>query len=440
MKFFSKSTWLVGCIASVSVASSFAIGEDWTRFRGPNGSGISASDSAPTTWNEKSNVKWSIDLPGPGSSCPIVLGDRVYVTCYSGFGLNPDDPGKASELRRHVVCVDRSSGASIWTTPIDSTNDEDPYSGFITEHGYASSTPATDGKHIYVLCGKTGLVALNMDGKEVWRRPLGTKSDPAHWGVDGASPIVYKDLVIANVGNTDNALVALNKLTGEVVWRKEDAQWTNNWTTPIIVELKERDELVFSAPGAIISFDPATGEELWRADSPILQTVSASLAQNRDVVFLMGGRAGDAIAVRCGGTGDVSKSNTLWKASLRSGIGTPVVVNNRLYWTSRKTAYCADCATGMSLFNAPIDRPLNTSKGGEARGPAGDYASPVVIGNKILVLLRSGEAQFMNASDKYEPVANSMFTTDPGPFNATPAVSNNQIFIRSNEKLYCIGG
>lgn len=435
------ATATVCSIGSVSVSSS-ALGADWTRFRGPNGSGLSDSSSVPTSWDEKSNMKWSIDLPGPGSSCPIVLGDRVFVTAYSGYGTNVDSPGNPSDLKRHVLCIDRTNGKKVWEKTIDSTVDEDPYTGFISEHGFSSSTPATDGELLFVACGKTGLIALNMKGDEVWRRSLGTKSDPAQWG-DGSSPIIYKDLVIINAGNTDHALVALDKKTGEIKWRIENAEWTNNWCTPIVVRANNRDELIFPAPGVIFGMDPLTGKEYWRCDSPIKQTVCASAVANGDVIYIMGGREGNAVAVRCGGSGDVTQTNQLWKSPLRSGIGTPIVVNNKMYWTSGGIAMGVDCENGKELFKERMQRPLSKTDPAAAGGnrrPAGDYASPVAFGENILILLRSGESQVWKASGSYEPVANSAFTNDPGPFNATPAVSNNQIFIRSNVKLYCIGG
>ena len=115
--------------------------EDWTRFRGPNGSGVSSSSTVPVQWSAKKNMKWVAELPGKGSSSPIVIGDRVLLTCYTGYGLDKENPGEAQNLVRHLLAFDRDSGKEIWRTPVKSDNDEDPYKGFIQEHGYASSTP-----------------------------------------------------------------------------------------------------------------------------------------------------------------------------------------------------------------------------------------------------------------------------------------------------------
>ena len=188
-----------------------------------------------------------------------------------------------------------------------------------------------------------------MKGNQVWQKNLGNFSDPAKWG-DGSSPIVYQDLVIVNAGIVGHKLVALKKSDGSVAWELEDEQFTNCWSTPILVKTGDREELVVSMPGQIIGLNPATGEKLWNAKSPIERTVCASLAEEKGVVFAMGGQGGVGIAIRCGGQGDVSETHKVWEAPLRAGIGTPVVVNGKLYWSSSGMADCASCVDGKEVF------------------------------------------------------------------------------------------
>jgi len=291
---------------------------------------------------------------------------------------------------------------------------------------------------VYVTCGKTGIVALDMAGKEVWRTSLGNFSDPAFWG-DGTSPIVYKNLVIVNAGITGHALVGLEKSTGAEVWRVKDDKLTNSWATPIVVSANGRDEMVSAAPGKIFALDPATGKELWRCESPLKETVCASVIHHEGVVFLMGGRAGTAVAVRCGGNGDVTETHRVWEKPLRSGIGTAVIADGKLYWSSSGLAICADCKTGAEVFKTRLMQ--NAIPGGSEQGgrPSSNYASSLLIGGKIYVLLRNGETQIWNPGSSYDMIASNSFAGDDGPFNATPAVSDNQLFVRSNKKIYCIG-
>jgi hypothetical protein len=418
---------------------STANAEDWTRFRGPNGSGVYKNSTAPTSWDVEpsTNLKWSVSLQGPGSSCPIVFGDRVYLTCYTGYGIDAKKPGNPAELKRHLLCFDRESGKEIWKTTVDSEHDEVPYSGFITHHGYASSTPVTDGERIFVQFGKTGLFAFDRDGKRIWKTNVGTLHDPAKWG-NGASCVVYKDLVIINAGNTGHAIIALKQADGSEVWRVLDDNFTNSWTTPILVQVDGHDELIINMPKKILAYDPNDGRELWWSESPIQQTVCGScVADENGVVYAMGGREGAAIAVRSGGQGNVTETHIVWKNSLRSGINTPLIADGKLYWLSGGIAYCADCKTGDYVYRERL--PAESSENQPAPiGPSGDYASPVVVGDKLLLLTKNGSTHVLKIANEYLQLGFSQFDGDSGRFNATPAVTDREIFVRSDSKLYCI--
>ena len=430
---FSKSGILCGCIAAMLVAACQA--EDWPRFRGPEGTGISEGSDAPADWSNDQNLRWTSALPGPGSSSPIVVGDRIYLTCYTGYGINRDEPGDVSALMRHLLCIDRNSGEILWQADVPSKVDEDDYQGFITEHGYASSTPVTDGEHIFVHFGKTGVVAFDRDGNQKWMTSVGTDSDPARWG-NGASAILHDDLLIVNAANMGHKIVALDTNDGSEVWSYDDESMTSCWSTPIIVSVDGREELITCVPGKILALDPHNGEELWFADSPIQRTTCASVVANGDKVFAMGGRAGSAIGVRCGGDGDVSATHTLWQSKLRSGIGTPVVVNNHLFWTATGIAFCASCENGESIFKERLPKP---DQAGGRRRPSGDYASAIAIDDRVLLMTRSGEAHWVAANAaQYQHLGSNQIAGDPGPFNATPAVSDGEIYFRSDKALYCV--
>ncbi len=170
---------------------------DWPRFRGPNGSGVSAdSNATPVRWSPKENVKWKVELPGAGVSSPIVVGDRVYVTCYSGYGLDRQNPGDINDLTRHLVCVDRESGKILWDKSVKAALPEDPFSGIgVPAHGYASHTPVSDGENVYVFFGKSGALAFDKEGNRLWQTNVGSGSDDKRWG-SSSSPILHDDLLI----------------------------------------------------------------------------------------------------------------------------------------------------------------------------------------------------------------------------------------------------
>src|SRR5262245_15192021 len=188
-----------------------AIGADWMQFRGPGGAGTSGESGLPEAWSSTKNIVWRTKLPGPGTSSPIVVASRVYVTCYSGYGLEPGK-GDMDKLIRHLVCVDRQKGAILWTKDFKPVLPESQYGpgGNESQHGYSSSTPASDGKHLYVFFGKSGVYCLDLDGKEIWHGSVGTGTNG--WGSSN-SPLLYKNLVIVNASIESNSLVDMDRST-----------------------------------------------------------------------------------------------------------------------------------------------------------------------------------------------------------------------------------
>lgn len=429
---------LVVCAVSLQSARAQSGSDTWVRFRGPEGTGVAPSGmTAPTEWSSDKNIKWQVDLPGMGASSPIVLGDKIYITSYTDYGTDKESPGDVADLKRHLICLDRNDGSEVWRSTIDSDHDEDPYKGFIQEHGYASSTPVTDGKMIYAFFGKTGVIGFDLEGKEIWKQNVGTMTDPAKWG-GGSSCILVGDVLVVNAGNESRAVIGLNKSTGEEIWRVENEEFGNSWTTPSVVEVDGKVEVVLNMPGKIIGVDPKTGEENWHAKSPIERTTCASLAVSKGVVYAMGGRGGVAIAVKCGGKGDVSKTHTVWQKPLRAGIGTPIFIDGHLYWNSRGIAYCANAETGEIVFKERLKQSDTGESQGRRRSPAGDYASPISVGDHIYLTSRNGTVFVIDAKPEFKRVSVNQFAGDESLFNATPAVVDGELYFRSDNRLYCV--
>ncbi|HEY6564914.1 MAG TPA: PQQ-binding-like beta-propeller repeat protein, partial [Pirellulaceae bacterium] len=260
--YYRLAAWVPLAIAIGAWHSSFA--SDWNRFRGPNGSGVSPdSEATPTTWDASNNIRWRVALPGPGSSSPIIVGDRVLVTCWSGYGTDRENPGDQKDLVRHLICFDRSTGKILWDETVEAVLPEDNYGGMFAEHGYATHTPVSDGKHVFVYFGKSGALAFDMDGKRLWQTKLGTESDPRGWG-SASSPILYKDFVIVTASAESEALVALNKSDGKIVWRQEASGLNSLWGTPILMEAEKGvADLVLGVPMEIWGLNPDTGKLRW---------------------------------------------------------------------------------------------------------------------------------------------------------------------------------
>ena len=526
-----------GAFAAVLLAlvAGRSAGGDWLRFRGPNGDGISPV-AAPVEWSDTKNVKWKTALPGPGLSSPLVVGDRVFITCSSGYGDGKHPDAAEGDLRRHLLCLDRMTGKTLWSQSVEPVLPEEPFRGMNVETGYAAHTPASDGQRVYAFFGKTGVLAYDLEGNRLWQTSVGTDND--HFGRGtAASPILYKNLVIVPASIESHRLTALDKQTGKIVWSKEAEGFSSTWSTPILVDLADgRQELVMSVPYEIWGFDPDSGKLLWYCESTESDSVCSSPIAHDGVVYVIEGRGGGSIAVRAGGQGDVTKTHVVWKGRQRGRIGTPVYFDDRLYSVGGGIAVAIDAATGKETYQARVKRSGGDAEGdrgpraaapraaeeqgaaaggappaseaiadGEAkadggaesgaqrdrapqegatqegapqedappgRGPRGgprgrggfggggfggggfggfggggfggfggqDYASPVVAGDKLYYLTRSGETIVIKLSDKFEQLASNRFADDKGDYSATPAIVDGEIYLRSSNYLYCIGG
>ncbi len=355
----------------------FAAASDWPQFHGVNGSGVSADKHAlPSKWSDTENLKWKVKLPGPGSSSPIVVGDRVYVTCWSGYEAGGSDEGDEKDLRRHLICLDRETGNVIWDKTVEPVLPEDPWSGTFPQHGYATHTPVSDGERIYVFFGKTGALAFDLNGKQLWQTSVGTGSGSRGWGT-ASSPILYKDVLIVPAMSESKSMVGLDKKTGKKLWTHSDPGFASTWGTPVLVDCGSgRTDLVLAVPNKIWGLDPETGKTRWTCEGLNSDSICTSAFAHDGVVYLIetGPRGGGAMAVKAGGEGDVTKTAILWRGQARSRIETPVFDDNRIYWVGNRTADCIDAATGKSIYHVSVTggpAPADTGRGGGRPGGPG---------------------------------------------------------------------
>ncbi len=399
-----------------------AAAADWTQFRGPGGMGVSDETGLPTKWSATENLVWKTELPGPGSSSPITLGDRVFVTCYSGYGLDANK-GDQKDLLRHVLCLDRKAGTILWHQKFKPKLPEHKYEGEGAYQGYAGSTPTTDGERLYVFFGRSGVYCLDLEGKELWHVSVGEGT--SGWG-SGCSPILYGKLLLVNASVESGSLVALDKLTGKEVWRAKGVGAA--WNTPLLVGPKEKPELVVSVQDRVVGFDPGDGSELWRAEG-VHRYVCPSVVSHDDVVLAIGGGS-TSLAVRTGGRGDVTKSHGLWRMTKGSNVGSPVYHDGHLYWASDDGGFicCQNAATGETAYEKRL----------EPR-PGKIWASPVLADGKLYFVSQHAGAYVVAAKPKFQLLAHNVIEGDDSRTNASPAVSGGQLLLRTDRRLYCLG-
>jgi outer membrane protein assembly factor BamB len=435
----SRVTFFAAVFVSMAAMASVAWAEDWPGFRGGKG-GVAADKDLPTEMT-KDNVLWKIKLPGVGASSPIVSGDKVFVTAYSGYGTaitkgfgggfgkggTPDPEQK--KLKLLLVCLDRAKGDIVWQKEIEPKLPEINFSGMIREHGYATNTPATDGERVYAFFGKSGVVAFDMNGTQLWHSDVGSGT---HIMGTAASPVLYKDLVIVNAAIESKALVALDKKTGKEVWRAKGLG--TSWSSPVLVETPDgKTEVVVSVPAKVMGFDPATGNQLWHCagigEGGAYGGTSPTPVAKDGVVFVMGGGGPSpsvTLAIKTGGTGDVTKTHIVWRQKASASYCSPVLVGDNLCWADG-SLQCLSVADGKSVHK------------GRLYDGRGEYVSAVTAGAKIFVLTRLSGLYVVDGTGKFEKLAHLEFEGDNSIFNASPAVSGGCIYIRSNDYLYCIG-
>ena len=392
------------------------LAENWPQFRGPSGLGISQEPDLPITWSETENVVWKTAMPGYGSSSPIALDGKLYVTCYSGYGM-ASKSGRMEDLTLHLICVDAKTGKMVFDKRIKPTL---PESKRVRDHGYAAQTPVTDGEHLYIFFGKSGVFKFDLDGNQIWQTNVGTKTHG--WG-SGTSPVLYENLVIVNASVESNSLVAIDKATGKEVWRAGGMD--SSWSTPHLVEAPNgKHELAVTVKGWILGFDPKTGNELWRCEA-IPDYICPSIVSHKGVLYAIGGRSSKAIAVRSGGRGDITNTHKLWQADVGANVCSPVVHDGHLYWVSdrNRTAYCLSLADGSVKYS-------------ERAGPQ-PYASTLLADGRLYIVTRKGGTLVLAAKPQFEQLALNKLE-DRSTFDSSAIVCDGTLILRSDKNLYCI--
>jgi outer membrane protein assembly factor BamB len=408
---------VVTLIFSLSATQAFAAGgSDWPMWRGPRGDGQSSESGIPTQWSGTDHVAWKTRIPGKGHSSPVVWGDRVFVT--SALEDNNE---------RVLLCLDRKNGKVLWqrtvlTSPLEKKH---------TLNSYASSTPATDGKLVYVSFfeqPRIELVAYDFDGNEKWRVSPGE-----FHSVHGfcSSPVIYKDLLILNGDQDATAyLVAYDRATGKERWRTNRPNKTRSYCTPIITELAGKTQMILSGSKCVASYDPDTGRQIWIIDGPTEQMV-ASLVYTQGVVFYTGGFPElHILGIDPSGTGNVTATKILWRDGGKTGerkavsyVPSPIANDQWFFVVSdRGLASCYEAKTGKALWREQLGRHHSAS-------------AVSANGNLLYFTSDAGETFVIKAGPKYELVSKNELGEE---VRASPAISRGEIFIRGVENLYCI--
>jgi outer membrane protein assembly factor BamB len=410
-------------LALLVAAATTLAAADWPAWRGPTGQGHCAEKNVPLKWGAKENVKWKVPLAHPGNSTPVIWGDSVFVTMATKGGGE-----------RSLYCFARADGKVRWQRDVAYAEKERNWDA----NWYANASPATDGERVVVSFGSAGMYCYDLDGKELWKRTdLGKFEHP--FG-NASSPVIYGDLVILWCGVNENAkdrnyLLAVEKKTGKTVWQQDES--FGSWSTPLVVTVDGKDQLlvgysrdVKAQPeanwGSLKGFDPKTGKELWSCRG-LNSYVYASPLYANGVAVATSGFGGSALAVKLGGSGDITKDR-LWMhpkpATQRVGSG--VVVGEHVYMADEGGApHCYELKTGTDLWKD------------EEKLKGITWGSMVHAEGRLYLLMRNGDTVVLAAKPAFELLATNALGAGENT-NSSIAISNGQVFIRTNKHLWCV--
>ena len=381
--------------------------KQWPSFRGPTGQGIAMDKKFPLIWSQTENIVWKTELTGRGNSSPVIWDDRIFITSAS-------EDGKTREL----FCYNRSNGELKWkkAAPIPE-NVEKLY----WKNTYASSTPVIDGERIITFFGNSGMVCFNMDGDLEWVKNLG---DFTTMHGPGTNPVMYKDkiILIQDQTNAESVYVALDKFTGEILW-KHKRESMMGWSSPLIVRVEDHDEMIYNGSFNVIGYNPDSGEQIWSMNGSTKEAVPI-IVSGGGLLFSASGRNGAIMAIRPGGKGDITNSHLFWKNE-RGGphVPSPAYYKDRLYIINDTgIAICLNSLTGETVWRERLKGRFSMS--------------PIVIGDKLIVTNEKGLTTILKSGDKFEVLAQNDLAEET---LSTPAVLDGRVYIRTASHLYCIG-
>lgn len=475
--------WLLGSLVSLGAMSCTDIGAaDWPQFRGPNANGIVTETKLPTEWSPEKNVAWKISLPGVAWSCPIVVGDKIFVTTAvadgqpkprggfgggrpmgpmggGGSGFQPggsrggSGPDKIYSWK--VICLDRSTGKEIWAK---TTYEGKPKYGTHNSNTFASETPVSDGERVFAYFGATGnVVTYDLAGTELWKRDLGAFPMMSNWGTSSSPRIHEGTLYIQCDNESKSFLLALDAKTGEQKW-KVDRNERSSWCTPYIWTTKSRTDLVVGGGQKVRGYNPADGKLIWELSLGGGQANASPVGDEEHLYFgtgmggggggrpggapggapgggRAGGNSGTLFAIKAGVTGDISlkagesaNAGVAWSVPRAvPAAASPLIYQGYVYTFERQGGLvsCYDAKTGKATYSK--ERISNA---------AAFWSSPWAYDGKIFCMDETGTTHILKAGPTFDVLGTNKLGRDV--YWSTPAIAGGSIILRGVDSLYCI--
>jgi outer membrane protein assembly factor BamB len=453
MKAIFLSLCLILVISGIGVVSRGQVSnvEHWPQWRGPFFNGMANGD-APTHWNDTQNIKWKTEIPGKGHSTPVIWGNRIFLTTAiptgkpavaaapapapaqpatrgQGRGRGPGgDTGPQAEHKFEVLCLDLKTGKILWQKTAKVAA---PHEGHHRVYGsFASNSPVTDGKYVYASFGSRGIYAYDFNGKLIWEKDLGVQMRIKLGFGEGTAPLLDGNrLFLVFDHEAGSFMVALDKRNGKELWRVPRDEATS-WSTPLAIDHAGRRQLIVAATKRVRSYDPENGKVLWEVAGLGANAIPMPVYHNGVVYVMSGFRDPKLMAIKLGKEGDLTGTDSiLWSHTRGLAYTTsPLLHENRLYFVTDNGLITALNATTGEPYFAQTRLPKSYNF----------KASPVGANGKLYLATEDGDVVVLRMGEKFEVIATN--TLADQVFIASPVIAGGELFLRSQDKLFCISG
>ncbi len=420
-------------IASVSLGNDV---DNWPHWRGPTADGVASSNAKPPlNWDAKTNIKWTVSLPGEGTATPIVWGDQVFIASAEKTDKKSPAPLVADEraktkpdefyYRFVVTCIDRVSGKTRWQKL---ATEQVPHEGRHETNTYAAGSPTTDGQRLYVSFGSRGIFCYSLSGDLIWQEDLGDMRTRLGWG-EAVTPVLAGDSLIVNWDQEEGSfIVALDKKTGKQKWKVDRPEEVTSWNTPFVTEYQGKTMAIVNGTNRVRAYDVLTGEQLWSCGGQTTNAIPSPIRFENTAICMSGYRAACANAIPLDSVGDITNENkVVWNVNKGTPyVPSPILTGARLLFTAANSDVLSgvDARTGKVLFERKRLSGVGTL-----------YSSPVAANGHLYFTGRDGTTLVLKDNESLDVVATNQLGD---AIDASMVAVGDQVFLRSWTKLYCV--
>ncbi len=447
MKRIAILTICIFALAAVAALASQPEGfeKNWHHWRGPHATGTAIDANPPTTWSESENIRWKVTIPGTGHATPIIWEDKIFIQTavkgeapkaepeqedngnpFSGFFQERRGRGGVADVYKFdLIALDRSNGEILWQKTLRETQ---PHEGTHQDATFASNSPVTDGEHVYAYFGSRGLYCVDMMGNVKWEKDIGTMYKRNTFG-EGSCPALYENtLVILQDHERNSFITALDKRTGDVLW-KTDRDERTTWSSPIIVEYNGKAQVITTGTNRVRSYDLATGELVWDGDGLTANSIPSPVAANGYVYLMSGFRGSEFRGIHLAeATGDITDSKAIaWEYNRDTPyVPSPLLYKGIIYFLKSNSGILTafNVETGVAYYGPQ-----------RLQGVSGVYASIVGAGDRVYIAGRGGTVNVIQHGPEFKVLAENKLNDS---FNASPAIVGSELYLRGGQHLYCI--